>query len=320
MNVFRNALVTFILLFAACLSSHAVPVPAQRAVWVWEEDAFRLLENKSFQKEITTFLEQRHISTVYLYADEFRGRNILANEPKKYREFIKDAHKRGFKVYALVGSYYLKTPEYIFPEKRGAAMRMFGNVLSFNSAGDSSSQFDGINVDIEPYLLDDWDSQKPLRIQQYLQLSAQWMRMKTDAQSTIAVGPAMPFWFDGIEDVEWNGKRQKLNEHLQDIYDYVAIMDYRNFAAGSDGIISHALDELQYADRAKRKVVIGVETLASTPEKVTFFGKGSAYMENELSLAEAAFLQHPSFAGFVIHHLSSYQRLAASREENIDGR
>jgi hypothetical protein len=34
--------------------------PAQRAVWVWEEDTFRLLEEKSFEEEIITFLEQRH--------------------------------------------------------------------------------------------------------------------------------------------------------------------------------------------------------------------------------------------------------------------
>ena len=290
----------------------ATAAPAQRAVWVWEEDTFHLLENKSFEKEIITFLEQQNISTVYLYADEFRGRNILANDPQKYREFIKQAHKRGFKVYALLGSYYLKTPEYILPEKRGTAMRMFGNILRFNSASDSSSRFDGINIDIEPYLLDDWDTQGPLRIQQYLQLSAQWMRMKTEAGSTIPVGAAVPFWFDSFEDVEWNGKNQKLNEHVQDIFDYVAIMDYRNFASGSDGIIVHALDEIEYADRVKRKVMIGVETLPATPAKVSFSGTGNVYMENELNLAEAVFMQHPSFGGFVIHHLGSYRTFVAS--------
>lgn len=310
----RNAIATFVLLFGSFLwSGTSATVPTQKAVWVWEEDTFHMLEDKGFQDEVTNFLQQRNISIVYLYADEFRGRNILARDPKKYRELIKNAHKRGFKVYALLGSYYLKTPEYILPEKRAAALRMFGNVLSFNSASGSSSQFDGINVDIEPYVLDDWNSQKALRIQQYLQLSAQWMRMKTEARSTIAVGPAIPFWFDSIEDVEWNGKRQKLNEHIQDIYDYVAIMDYRNVAAGSDGIIAQALDEIEYADRAMRKVVIGVETLRATPEKVSFFGKGNTYMENELSRAEASFAQHPSFAGFAIHHLGSYRTLVASQ-------
>jgi hypothetical protein len=163
-----------------CLSSGAATqAPAQRAVWVWEEDTFRLLEDRLFRDEITTFLEERHISTVYLYADEFRGRNILADDPKKYREFIRNAHERGFKVYALLGSYYLNTPEYILPEKRGVAIRMFGNVLGFNSSSDSSSRFDGVNIDIEPYALDDWETQRPLRIQQYHQQAAQWQRFRS---------------------------------------------------------------------------------------------------------------------------------------------
>ena len=54
--------------------------------------------------------------------------------------------------------------------------------------------------------------------------------MKAAAGSTIPVGPAIPFWFDGIEDVEWEGQRRPLSERVQDLYDYVAIMDYRNFA------------------------------------------------------------------------------------------
>jgi hypothetical protein len=58
--------------------------------------------------------------------------------------------------------------------------------------------------------------------------------------------------------------------------------------------------------------MIGVETGPATPAKVSFSGTGSAYMENELKLAETVFLQHPSFDGFVIHHLGSYRAFMAS--------
>lgn len=130
----------------------------------------------------------------------------------------------------------------------------------------------------------------------------------------MSVGPAIPFWLDGIEDVTWNGQRKRLNEHVQDIYDYVAIMDYRNFAVGRDGIIAHAMDELDYADKTGRKVVIGVETLRTEPDKVTFFGKGRAVLERELRLAEGEFSSHRSFAGFAVHHLGSYRTLRSSGE------
>jgi len=136
--------------------------------------------------------------------------------------------------------------------------------------------------------------------------------MKAAAGSTMQVGPAMPFWFDGIEDVEWEGTRRPLSERVQDLYDYVAIMDYRNFAEGSDSIISHAEDELAYADRIGRPVMIGVETLKTTPPKVTFFGKGNKYFEEQLALAQAGLSRHRSFGGFVVHHLDSYRTLLAS--------
>ena len=154
-----------------------------------------------------------------------------------------------------------------------------------------------------------------MRGRQYLELSAEFMRMKAAAGSSLLVGPAMPFWYDGIEDVEWKGQRRKLNEFVQDIYDYVAIMDYRNAAEGSDGIVSHAQDELDYADRVNKKVMIGVETLQTTPAKVTFFGKGGKYFEAQLALAESAMTQHRSFGGFVVHHLKPYRVLVEEKKK-----
>lgn len=284
------------------------PAAAKRAIWVWEQETFRMLDDARYRNGVTAFFTEKKIGTIYLYADSFRGRNILVDEPEKYRRYIAQMHSCGFEVYALLGSMYLKTQEYILPEKRAAAVLMFENVLRYNAAADTASRFDGANIDIEPYLLSDWGSQKTLRATQYLSLSTEFMRMNRKAGGALIMGPAMPFWWDGIE-ISYLGKRKKLSEHTQDIYDYVSIMDYRNFAAGGDGIISHASDELDYADAIGRKVVIGVETLKSDPPKVTFFGKGLAVMERELAIAEAALARHPSFSGFAIHHLRSYRSL-----------
>ena len=312
---FRIAIAMLVLWLASVAPGHSA-IAAPRAVWIWEEDAFRMLETDEAQREVETFLEQQHISTIFIYADEFNGRNILVNEPKKYRKLIARAHARGFKVFALLGSAYLRTQEYILQEKRRAAKRMFGSVLDFNrDTPDASSRFDGVNIDIEPYLLDDWATGRPVRGRQYLDLSAEFMRMKAAAGSSLIVGPAMPFWYDGIEDVEWNGQRRKLNEFVQDIYDYVTIMDYRNVAEGSDGIVSNAQDELDYADRINKKVMIGVETLQTTPAKVTFFGKGNKYFEAQLELAESAMTQHRSFGGFVVHHLKPYRVLVEEKKK-----
>ncbi len=299
---------------AILLSGPVAPAAAAapRAVWVWEEDAFRLLDKDESRDEAFAFFARRNLSTVYLYADEFQGRNIIRDDPGKYRRLIAALHSRGCKVYALLGSIYLKTQEYILPERRAVAARMFENVLRYNAGSAAGERFDGVNLDIEPYLLDDWSENRALRATQYLDLAAEFMRLKRKSGDAFAVGPAMPFWFDGI-DVAWKGKSRRLSDHVQDVYDYVAIMDYRNFAEGSDGIIAHAADELTYADRTGRSVVIGVETLLTEPRKVTFYGMGHDAMEEQLRIAEAAFASHPSFAGFAIHHLGSYRNMGDAR-------
>jgi hypothetical protein len=278
-----------------------------RVVWVWEEDTFNILDQENNWNETFDYLARWKLTTVYLYTDSYKGRNIVRDEPEKYRRLIAAAHKRDLKVYALLGSFYLKTQEYILPERRVDAEAMFSNVLRYNAGSASAERFDGVNVDIEPYLLDDWSDKKTIRATQYLELSAEFMRLKSQAGDTLTVGPAMPFWFDGIDDIVWNGQHKRLSDHVQDIYDYVAIMDYRNFAQGSDGIISHATDELDYADATSKKVIIGVETLQTEPSKVTFYGMGYSAMNEQLMIAEKNFLSHSSFAGFSIHHFGSYR-------------
>ncbi len=290
---------------------------APRAIWVWETETFNLLDREAGWAGTFAFLDRHRIAILYLYADEYRGRNILVAEPEKYRRLITAVHQRGGKVYALLGSYYLNTPEYILPEKRAVAVRMFARVLDYNAASDTAARFDGVNIDIEPYLLDDWREKLALRAGQYLELSAEFMRLTRASGDTLVVGPAMPFWFDGIEDIAWRGQRRRLSEHAQDIYDYVALMDYRNYAAGRDSIISHAADEIAYADRTGKHVVIGVETLRSEPRKVTFYGMGYAAMEAQLAIAEREFAPHPAFAGFAIHHLGSYLVMTDSRTEHV---
>lgn len=305
--------ITLTVFFAGPAVAAAAAVP--RAVWVWEADTFNLLEQEDQWDETFAFLARWKLTTVYLYADSYNGRNIVRDEPEKYRGLITAFHSRGFKVYALLGSMYLKTQEYILPERRAAAEQMFNNVLRYDAGSASEERFDGVNIDIEPYLLDDWSEKKTIRATQYLDLAAEFMRLKSKAGDALIVGPAMPFWFDGIDDIEWRGKRQRLSDHVQDIYDYVAIMDYRNFAQGSDGIIVHATDELDYADRIGKTVVIGVETLQTEPSKVTFYGISYDAMNEQLRIAETKFSLHPSYSGFSIHHFGSYRIITNSKPQ-----
>jgi hypothetical protein len=136
------------------------------------------------------------------------------------------------------------------------------------------------------------------------------MGLKRQMNQSLQIGPAMAFWLDGIE-VEHAGRRKPASEHLQDIYDHVVLMDYRDHAHGPDGILSHASDELEYARKIGKRVMLGVETSPSEIRKLSFNHMTPAEMARELHLVKQTLSGQPAFAGFVLHHYGSYRHWLA---------
>jgi len=296
----------FAILVLLLPSAAASAAPAERAIWTWEKDSYAIVEDTAAAGDAISFLRSKKIRTIYLYADAFEGRNLLEDSPGSYRRFIRRLHSRGLRAYALLGSAYLHTEEYVLPENRQDALAMVQRVLDYNASSKPGERFDGINLDIEPHILDQWAEQKEQLLLQFLDLGKAIMDLKGRSGQRLLVGPAIPFWLDGIE-LDWNGAKKPVSEHTQDTYDYVALMDYRDRAEGKDGIISHALDELKYAGKIKRKVVIGVEVTPNEIQKVSFDHLAEPDLERELALAEKAFRGEPAFAGFAIHNFRGYR-------------
>jgi len=294
------------LLAALLLLPAAAGAAAPRSVWMWEKESYALLENGAADADAIAFLKAKGIETVFLYADCFEGRCLITEKPRRYRKLIKRLHREGLFAYALLGSAYLRTEEYVLPEKRAAALAMYKRVLDYNAAARPAERFDGVNLDIEPHLLDAWPAKKGGLLLNFLDMSAALMDLKRVSGLRLLTGPAIPFWWDGIT-LQWRGAAKPVSEHVQDIYDYVALMAYRDRAEGRDSIISHSSTELAYGAKLGRGVLIGVETTPNDIKKVSFNHLGEAGLERELALAESAFAKEPAFAGFVIHHYRGYR-------------
>lgn len=290
-----------------CLSS-VVPTHAQpTAIWMWEQDSEEMLERPAQAKEMMGFLKRRSIHTLYLYADAHNGRHLLIQQPQLYARLIEQLHQQGIQVHALLGSWALHTERYIFPENREQALLMVQRVLDYNQHAAPLARFDGINLDIEPHVLDDWSTRKVEYLQMFLGVSEAWMNLKRQMNQPLQIGPAMAFWLDGIE-VQHAGRLKPASEHLQDIYDHVVLMDYRDHAHGPDGILSHASDELVYARKIGKRVMLGVETSPSDIRKLSFNHMTPSQMAHELHLVSQALSGQSAFAGFVVHHYGSYRR------------
>jgi hypothetical protein len=291
----------------------AAASPSSRAVWTWERDSYAMIESREAAEAAFDFLRSKRVDTIYLYADAFEGRNLIADQPQRYRDFIAQAHGRGFRVYALLGSAYLHTERYILPGQRGEATAMLRRVLDYNANAPASARFDGANLDIEPHLLDEWsDATRENLLHDFLDVSAAWMAMKKESGQTLAIGPAMPFWFDGIP-VQWRGRTRPASEHFADLYDYVALMDYRDHADGRDGIIAHAAKEMAYAEKIGKHVVIGLELTPNELKKVTFNHLREADLEREIAATAAAYGKSKAFDGFALHHYRGYREWVAKQ-------
>lgn len=294
-------------LLALCVSGAALAQKAQRAIWTWEEESYAMLEKPAAADAAVTFLKSKSVDTLYLYADAYQARNLIVSHPELYRRLIRRLHQQGMKAHALLGSAYLNTERYILPERRADALEMVHRVLVYNAASAPEERFDGINLDIEPHILDEWDKDKLVLLKHFLDMSGDIMDLKRKYRQTLKIGPAIPFWWDDIV-IEWKGRKRPVSEHTQDTYDYVALMDYRDRAGGGDGIIALAEAELAYGKVIGKSVMIGVETTPNEIQKVSFNHLKEADMERELGIAERSFAPRPAFGGFVIHHYRGYRR------------
>ncbi|MFD3257001.1 Ig-like domain-containing protein [Paenibacillus lentus] len=298
-----------------------------RAIWIWEKAAYNLFLNpgsrtalKAFADDTETF-NSDSVTTFYLGVYPYEGVDILEEETEKVRDFIAWAHDNGYKVHACIAGGTVPPYFGALTPYHELAIREMEKVINYNLSSSAHEQFDGVNVDIEPYILPDFRLQKPSVQLQYLDIMEQLVARRDTAGIALPFGPAIPRWFDSndpAKDITWNGETKWLSEHIQDMSDYITIMDYRDTADGSVGIIAHAQGEIDYANRIGKpnSVIIGVETLdianSGDPESITFREEGRTYMESELDKVYAWFNGNPAFGGIAMHHYDSIRWLPSA--------
>ncbi|MER6508431.1 hypothetical protein ABT158_16535 [Nonomuraea sp. NPDC001636] len=293
-----------------------VPHRQDRAMWIWEKASYNLVLNPGSRRLLETVLPAG--STLYLGVDTYAGRDMIEDVRPGLRDLVAWAHGRGMKVHATVAGG--TRPPYLgaLSRYRERAVGEMERVLDYNLSAKPAERFDGINVDIEPYSLPWFTSGKPdVQIQWLDTLRAMIARRDASGQPLL-FGPAVPRWLDTsacCTGITYGGTTRTLAEHVQDLSDYIAIMDYRDQADGGAGIIAQAAGELAYAERIGKplSVVVGVETLdiatSGDPSSITFREEGRDVLEAELAKVSQAFAGSPAFAGIALHHYDSYREL-----------
>ena len=262
--------------------------PDTRATWLWNPWMF--VEDEA---AVLAFLETKDVNKVYVQID----RDIPKNT---YRSFVTQAHARGIAVFALDGA-----PSWVAPKgftNQNQLMNWLGN---YQNGSLAQARFDGIHLDVEPYLYSGWNSNRAATVKSYQSLLQR--AATSSAQLNLPLEADMPFWFDEIPYKNTFGKGL-LAEWVIANTDGVTLMAYRDSAPM---IIEIVKNEITMAERYGKKIVVGVET-GTTDEGsiITFAEEGEAYMNQQLDKVENHYSSSPAYEGAAIHHVGSWMTMA----------
>lgn len=274
------------------LKSEPIGPASPYAIWVWNSEDLLNPAHPDRTARFLDFCAQRGIREVYLSLDldsnpKSSEPHFELRNPEGYRKFLEVAHAKGLRIEGLAGS-----PEWAARENHPTALAALESVLEFNRASAAGARFDGLHLDVEPYLLPGYaDPQyRPQLLEDFIQLIAECVE-RAGSASQFSIGCDVPAWFypaggvnDPSLDVVYHGIEKPVGEQLTDLLDSVTIMDYRNEADGAGGIIASGLPALQHAAKAHSKIVVGLET-SRDPDSIVYFVCGLTQEEFRNRLA-----------------------------------
>ncbi|GAT71138.1 amidase [Planomonospora sphaerica] len=259
------------LLAVPAAASTAVPGP--RAMWLWQ---------RGDPAAVMSWATANAVKEIFVYVPP----EITKTELNRLRQFRKRADAAGVRLSALGGE-----PGWTFDHAAA---------LAWQRAAMGTGLFRTTHVDVEPYHLDEWSTDRPGTVAAFLGLLA----ALRDADPR-PLEADVPFWYDTVP----AGGSTLADEVLARV-DAVTVMSYRDTATGPGSIIGVGEDMLLRGRRAGRPVRLAAETLA-LPDcpYCTFHEQGRQALNTALSAIDAAAVFYPAYAGMAVHDHASWSAL-----------
>ena len=310
-----------LLTLAQTESSPAVSHP-ERGMWVWRFESWSLPPERErllafcSQEKIDRLLVQVHYK---LNPQTNVPESVLA--PEELGDLIQKANAAGISVEALEGD-----PEWSHRSGQATFWPKLEAILIWNEQQPRNRRFTGLHLDVEPYLLKEFKSdRKPELMREYLGFLEQVRQRMRQQVPEWTLAADIPFWYDSNPEtdlehcvVEFNGKKKYLNCHVQDICDYVGVLTYRQKALGENAIVPLCEGELSYAEQLGKKIFACVEmspAKGEDPPTISFYGTPLSWFRSQLDLVYKTLENRPGFAGVLIHHYQTYRDFLESSPE-----
>lgn len=294
-----------------------LPSGYQNAIWEWTPP-------QAANTRMFSALKADNITTIFLDISTYIDAFELPQGPERDGElrvfseacqvYIQKAHEQGVRVQALAGG-----PLWGQTSHRYQIDILLDFIREYNAAHPEAA-FQGLQLDIEPYAIQNYWQQPSVYMVEYLdtiEQTVQKLAQQNFGVDQFAFGLAIPYWYDGqitsLPKLVWQAEEKFTFNHLVKIINqypnsYLAIMAYRNFALGENGAIDAVQYELEFISTYAPKlgVYIGQEITDIQPRSITFFGKTTKDVKNQTLKISEFFENKKQYYGIVINDMDGY--------------
>ncbi|UPK46968.1 hypothetical protein KET34_16790 [Paenibacillus pabuli] len=271
------------------LEPEEVPLPEKpsnqpeiRGTYIWQ--ASQVTNDGGDQ--ILEFAKAQNINWLYVRLD-------LDQPYSSYRSFVKRAQAQGIEVHAMGGH-----PIWGKKENRPRIQRLIDYVKKYNAESEPDERFEGIHLDIEPYTLPEWESDRDTLLTEWAANIA-YFHDETKKDSDLETSADLAVWLDTLP---LPGRDMSVSEYMITTLDHVSLMAFRNIAEGSNGIADVVSQEMKMADRLGKPLLISVEMKQNFEGKhISFYDKGAAEMERQLALLPDLLSEYKAYQGNIVH-------------------
>lgn len=177
--------------------------------------------------------------------------------------------------------------------------------LAWQRQAVGSGLFDGVHLDVEPWLHPGWGTDREGVAGAYLDLLA-----ALSADTSLPVEADIAFWLDQVL-----VRGERLDEAVMARVDAVTVMSYRDTVTGVDSITAVAASSLDAARRSGTPIRLAVETnyLGDDPVslKQTFHGSSRRQLASAMRAVDRVVGGHPGYRGIAVHDLAGWRAMPA---------
>ncbi|KAH8655312.1 hypothetical protein BX600DRAFT_439824 [Xylariales sp. PMI_506] len=255
-----------------------------RAIWLWDSD---LIQDSTEVAQFLSFAESNDIDTVYALVDRDMGNTV-------FETFVEQCSTSGIAVQALMGN-----SEWILGEGDPTLDSQLEWLEQYQGNASASAQFAGIHVDIEPWALDDWETNEATYVSTLQSLVSQVTSV--GATLDLPVAADLPYWAYTISCTSTSGTTT-LDSWMLNTVDSVTFMTYRNTPSE---LLDIATEAFEAGNTAGKDIWLAVETVdAADAALISYYGQTLARLAEDLTTVNSSASVYSIFAGIAIHDYS----------------